>query len=136
MTDLTVAPLNPDRWTDLMTLFGPDRGAYGRCWCMLWRVTGRQFDALGGDGRRSAFRDRIVAQDSPPAGVASRLIEAAVELAATDDAAAVEAYPVDVDGDVADRAIDTGTVDVFTDAGFAEIARRRHRPIVRRHLSS
>jgi len=190
MTDLTVAPLDSGRWADLVTLFGPDRGAYGRCWCMFWRVTGRQFDNLGGDGRRSAFHDRVVAQDdgAPPAGllayddqrpvgwiaiaprtefgrldrspllkpvddapvwsitclyvhpdrrrggVTGRLIDAAVELAATHDAPAVEAYPIDTDGDADDSAIYTGTSDMFTHAGFIEIDRRRHRPVMRRQL--
>jgi hypothetical protein len=67
MDDLDIAPLDADRWSDLVMLFGPDRGAYGRCWCMFWRVSGREFDALGGDGRTAAFRDR--AEQAPPAGL-------------------------------------------------------------------
>lgn len=187
MIDVQIVPLTSGRWSDLVVVFGPDRGAYGRCWCMFWRVTGREFDKLGGDGRRSAFRDR--AQHSPPAGllayedatpvgwiaiapreefgrlnrspllkpvddtsvwsitcfyvhpehrrtnIARQLIDAAVDLAAAHHASAVEAYPVDVtDDDVTDSAIYTGTPDMFTAAGFTEVARRRHRPILRRHL--
>jgi GNAT superfamily N-acetyltransferase len=183
---ITIAPLDADRWEDLVALFGPERGAYSRCWCMWWRVTGREFDALGGTGRRDALRER--AGRTPPAGllaylersavgwvaiaprqefprlnrspllkpvddtdvwsitclyvskahrrsgVASRLIAAAVELADGHGAAAVEAYPIEVDGDAADSAVFTGTRSMFADMGFEEIARRRHRPIIRRQL--
>jgi hypothetical protein len=41
---------------------------------------------------------------------------------------------VDVDGQAADSAIFTGTRSMFADMGFEEIARRRHRPIMRRQL--
>lgn len=190
MDDLTIVPLDAHCWADLVTLFGPERGAYGRCWCMFWRVTGRGFDELGGDGRRSAFRDRVAAADAPPAGllayrdqtpvgwiaiapraefgrlnrspllgpvddtpvwsitclyvdaehrragIAGRLIDAAVGLAAEQRAVAVEAYPVDTGdhGDAADSGIYTGTLDMYAEAGFAVVTRRRHRPIVRRRL--
>lgn len=69
MTDvpILIAPLDADHWGDLVALFGPERGASGRCWCMWWRVTGRQFDDLGGDGRRDAFAER--ARLTPPAGL-------------------------------------------------------------------
>jgi GNAT superfamily N-acetyltransferase len=183
---VTIAPLGADRWADLVTLFGPDRGAYGRCWCMWWRVSGREFEALGGDGRRDAFRER--ADQTPPAGLLAyrdrmpvgwvavspreefnrlnrspllkrvddtavwsitclyvdaahrrsglteRLIAAAVELAAEHGASAVEAYPVDVADAVPDSQAYTGTVSMFAGAGFEEVARRRHRPILRRRL--
>jgi GNAT superfamily N-acetyltransferase len=143
---ITIAPLDADHWEDLVALFGPERGAYSRCWCMWWRVTGREFDALGGTGRKDALRER--AGRTPPwsitclyvnkahrrSGVASRLIAGAVELADDHGAAAVEAYPVEVDGDAADSAVFTGTPSMFADVGFEEIARRRHRPIIRRQL--
>ena len=184
--DITIEPLHADRWADLVTLFGPERGAYGRCWCMWWRVSGREFNALGGTGRRDAFRERAgqppppgllayrgdnavgwvavaprdefarlsrspllkpidnksvwaitclyVAADQRRSGVAQRLIEAAVDFAADRGAPAVEAYPIDTDGDATDTTIYTGTMSMFTAAGFTEVARRKHRPILRRHL--
>ena len=187
MAAITIAPLDTDRWADLVTLFGAERGAYGRCWCMWWRVSGREFDALGGDGRRDAFcgradqtppagllayRDRVPvgwiavaargefsrlnrspllkAVDDTPVwaitclyvdaahrrgGVAKQLVAAAVDLAGEHGAAAVEAYPLDVEGAVADSQAYTGTVSMFADAGFEEVARRKHRPILRRRLS-
>lgn len=185
-TTLTTEPLDADHWDDLVALFGPERGAYSRCWCMWWRVSGRTFDALGGDGRRAALHERAV--QTPPAGllayrdrvpvgwvavaprqefgrldrspllkavddtpvwsitclyidarhrrtgVATQLIEAAVRLAAAHDATVVEAYPIDVDGRATDSAIFTGTRAMFTAAGFQEVARRKHRPILRRTL--
>ncbi len=39
---LRVRPLTPDRWPDLVRLFG-ERGC-GGCWCMWWRLTRREFD--------------------------------------------------------------------------------------------
>jgi len=64
--DLTFAPLTPDRWPDLETLFGP-RGATGGCWCMWWRLKRSEFDALKGDGNRAAFWS--VVESGPPPGV-------------------------------------------------------------------
>ena len=29
--------LTPDRWPDFEKLFG-EKGAYGGCWCMWWRI--------------------------------------------------------------------------------------------------
>lgn len=59
-------PLTPARWDDLERLFGPN-GAYGGCWCMWWRVTGREFEA-GGDANRA--RLRAVVESSPrPTGL-------------------------------------------------------------------
>lgn len=67
MDDPTVLPLDVSRWDDLVTLFGPDRGAHGQCWCMFWRTTQREFDGLDGGGRRAAFRERTAR--TPPAGL-------------------------------------------------------------------
>ncbi|HSJ46850.1 MAG TPA: hypothetical protein VK923_19420 [Euzebyales bacterium] len=39
MADARVRPLEPDRWDDLVALFGPDRGAYANA------------GACGGDDR-------------------------------------------------------------------------------------
>ncbi len=62
--DLTFAPLTPDRWADLEALFGP-RGASGGCWCMWWRFSRSEFNALKGDGNRAAFRS-VVESGAPP----------------------------------------------------------------------
>lgn len=52
---LAVKPLIPARWRDFAALFG-ERGACGGCWCMLWRLPRRQFEAQKGNGNRDAMR--------------------------------------------------------------------------------
>jgi hypothetical protein len=37
MKQLEFIPATAERWQDLETLFG-ERGAYGNCWCMWWRM--------------------------------------------------------------------------------------------------
>jgi GNAT superfamily N-acetyltransferase len=54
---LRIAPLTPDRWPDLVQLFGP-RGACAGCWCMWWRIPKADFragQAEGGEGNRAAL---------------------------------------------------------------------------------
>lgn len=48
-------PLTQDRWADFEVLFG-ERGAYGGCWCMWWRLTRREFEAGQGEGNRGAMK--------------------------------------------------------------------------------
>ncbi len=52
---IAIHPLTPERWPDLEKLFGP-RGACGGCWCMYWRLPGKEFKASSGDGNRKALR--------------------------------------------------------------------------------
>ena len=61
---LTVHPLTPQRWADFAALFG-ERGACGGCWCMLWRLPRKQFDAQKGDGNRDAMRALVDAGVTP-----------------------------------------------------------------------
>lgn len=63
MDKLEVQPLTPDRWDDLVALFGPN-GAYAGCWCMWPRQTSAEFERSHGDRNREAFR-RLV-DDTPP----------------------------------------------------------------------
>ena len=63
---LTFQPLTPDRWPDLVGLFGP-RGACAGCWCMWWRRPRAEFVRGKGDGNKRAFR-RVV-EAGPPPGV-------------------------------------------------------------------
>jgi GNAT superfamily N-acetyltransferase len=70
-------------------------------------------------------------------GVAAALLEAAVAFAADHGAAAVEGYPKDTTG-ATRRANEmfVGSVSMFQEAGFQEVARRSAlRPIMRRQLS-
>ncbi len=48
---LAFHPLTPDRWPDLVALFGPDRTCFG-CWCTWWRLTTREFRAGVGEVNR------------------------------------------------------------------------------------
>ncbi|HZY29002.1 MAG TPA: GNAT family N-acetyltransferase [Jiangellaceae bacterium] len=41
---VSVVPVTPDRWDDLVSLFGPN-GAYGNCWCAYFRVRAKDFTA-------------------------------------------------------------------------------------------
>lgn len=47
--------LAPERGADFEELLGP-RGATGGCWCMWWRLTGREYDAQKGEGNRRAMK--------------------------------------------------------------------------------
>ena len=50
--------MTPDRWEDLVELFG-ERGAYGGCWCMYFRLTRGEFDRGTrdrGKGNRAALK--------------------------------------------------------------------------------
>ena len=55
-------PLTPDRWRDLVRLFGA-RGACGGCWCMWPRLPRAEFRA--GAGNKRAFRRAVAAGDPP-----------------------------------------------------------------------
>jgi GNAT superfamily N-acetyltransferase len=57
-------PLTPERWADFEMLFGP-RGACGGCWCMLWRLSRKDFERGKGAGNRTAMHALITAGTSP-----------------------------------------------------------------------
>lgn len=63
---LAIHPLTPDRWPDLVALFGP-RGATAGCWCMWWRLPHAQWTRQKGDGNKRALR--TVVQAGPPPGL-------------------------------------------------------------------
>ena len=189
MTELTVEPVTSERFDDLAALFGPS-GAYSGCWCMWWRIPGREYSDNGNAGNRTAMR-KIVRDDEVPGllayrdgtpvgwisvderarftrvlrspklkptdasedgvwsivcffihrdargeGVATALLDAAVDHAAANGATAVEAYPIDTTSAAKPSAeLFTGTLAMFTGAGFIEVDRRGGRPTVRRELA-
>lgn len=51
-------PVEKDRWSDFETLFRA-RGACGGCWCMLWRLTRKEFESQKGEGNRLAMKALI-----------------------------------------------------------------------------
>jgi GNAT superfamily N-acetyltransferase len=64
--ELQIHPLTRDRWDDLATLFDRPGDPKG-CWCMFYRVRGRDFEGLWGAGAKAAFRE--VVEDGPPPGL-------------------------------------------------------------------
>lgn len=62
--DLAIHPLTPDRWDDLLDLFGPS-GAYSGCWCMWWRVTSKEFSDAAGKGLKRRFQALVEAGAVP-----------------------------------------------------------------------
>lgn len=69
-------------------------------------------------------------------GVASVLLDQAVAWARAHGATLVEGYPIDSGAARRSNAeMFTGTVGMFGDAGFTEVARRGGRPIMRRRVS-
>jgi len=55
---LAIHPVSSERLQDFETLFGP-RGACGGCWCMLWRLSRRQFESQKGEKNRLAMRKLV-----------------------------------------------------------------------------
>ena len=52
---VTVRPATAERWPDFEALMG-ERGGYGGCWCMLWRLQRKEFEARAGAGNRAAMK--------------------------------------------------------------------------------
>ena len=61
---LQVRPLTPERWPDLVRLFG-ERGACGGCWCMWWRLPRSRFVQQKGPGNKRGFQRIVAAGDAP-----------------------------------------------------------------------
>ncbi|TNE66880.1 MAG: N-acetyltransferase [Bacteroidetes bacterium] len=51
-------PLSPETWDDFTTLFGA-KGACGGCWCMLWRLPRKAYDAGKGAGNQQAMQNLV-----------------------------------------------------------------------------
>ena len=64
MRDLRIQSVTPDRWDDLVALFGA-RGACGGCWCMYWGRSAAEHRRGKGRGNREALR-RLVAAGKVP----------------------------------------------------------------------
>jgi GNAT superfamily N-acetyltransferase len=61
---LTILPATPARWPDFEALLG-ERGGYGGCWCMLWRLQRKDFEAQSGAGNRAAMKALFDAGTEP-----------------------------------------------------------------------
>jgi GNAT superfamily N-acetyltransferase len=67
MSSYAIHPLTPDRWDDLVDLFGPERGASSGCWCMWWRMPRADWKAAPRTEKRDRFR--TIVEAGPPPGV-------------------------------------------------------------------
>jgi GNAT superfamily N-acetyltransferase len=56
--DLIIRPLTSPLWSDFVELFG-EKGAYGGCWCMWWRLSRREFEIGQGAGNRRAMKHLV-----------------------------------------------------------------------------
>ena len=62
--ELSFKPLTIGQWDDFVSLFG-ERGACGGCWCMLWRLTRKQFQLQKGDGNKLAMKTIVNSGEIP-----------------------------------------------------------------------
>jgi GNAT superfamily N-acetyltransferase len=184
-------PATPERWDDIVTVFGRRGDDPGWCWCQRFMapsqdgITTSNRDALHSEVQSASVAPGVLAYvDGTPAGwsrvmprsavplvqrnralrrilddnpgvwwipcfavdrrhrsigVATALLEAAVDHAAHNGATAVEGHPVDVDALQAERvngsALFTGTMRTFVACGFHEVGRTYpSRPVMRRDL--
>jgi GNAT superfamily N-acetyltransferase len=61
---LVIEPATAERWPDLADLFGAN-GAYSGCWCMFYRLTGREFSAAAGPPAKRMLHDLVTAGPAP-----------------------------------------------------------------------
>jgi GNAT superfamily N-acetyltransferase len=186
---VTVEEVDASRWDDLAALFGAS-GAYSGCWCMWWRLSGKEFSANGNVGNRAAlsalsasgeqlgllaYREGtpvgwasvaprldfprllrspslklddltdstvwsvpcfFIARNQRGTGVATALLDVAVEVALSRGAQVLEGYPTEVNGRAPAAELYTGTPSLFAKAGFAVHKRPAsgRRLVVRRPL--
>lgn len=66
--DFQTHPLTPDRWDDLVTVFGGGDGAgdCGRCWCMWWRRPRTGGPGMGDRRELKADFEALVRKGPPP----------------------------------------------------------------------
>jgi len=63
---LVIEPLTPERWPDLEALFG-ERGAYGGCWCMYWRLRSSEWSRSTKAANKAGLR--ALTRRGPPPGL-------------------------------------------------------------------
>ena len=62
--ELSFHPLTVDQWDDFVSLFG-ERGACGGCWCMLWRLSRKQFESQKGEANKRAMKAIVDSGEVP-----------------------------------------------------------------------
>ena len=184
---MDVHRLTPERWDDLEVLFGKQGACYG-CWCMYWRVIGKDFQHRTAQQNKADFQQIVqsgrvpgllaYADDKPVGwccvapreefprfhpraqvfkpiddqpvwsvvcfyihaqhrgqGVATALLQHAIPFAAERGAPMLEAYPRLGNKHTNAANVYTGTLSMFLNVGFEEVARPNDtRAVVRRKL--
>lgn len=64
LEELTFHILTPKLWRDFEILFG-ERGACGGCWCMFWKLRGKEFTERRGDRNRQRQKSIVDAKIVP-----------------------------------------------------------------------
>ncbi len=158
-------PLTPERWPDLVTLFG-ERGACGGCWCMWWRLARSEWTRQRGEANKQAFRQIVASGEIPgiiayadgqpvgwcsvepreafPALDRSRtlkrlddLLRAVVDYVCAGGGKVIEGYPQRLGKPVANAWVYMGLASAFLKAGFTEVARpSKSRSIMRYTLQT
>ena len=62
--NLEFHPVTKNRWPDFENLFG-EKGACGGCWCMLWRLTRKEFEQQKGEANRQAMQTIVNSGEIP-----------------------------------------------------------------------
>ncbi len=62
--NLSFQSLTIAHWEDFVSLFGA-RGACGGCWCMLWRLSRKQFESQKGSGNKRALKAIVKSGEVP-----------------------------------------------------------------------
>lgn len=65
-SSLELRDAGPANWEAFVELMGPKKGGSGGCWCMLWRLDRKAFDAGKGDANRDAMKALF---DREPPGI-------------------------------------------------------------------
>ena len=62
--ELFFEPLTIEKWGDFVSLVG-ERGACGGYWCMLWRLSQKEFESQKGDTNQLAMKTIVAAGEVP-----------------------------------------------------------------------
>jgi len=63
---IEVHPITPERWDDLVSLFGPN-GAYSNCWCTYWTWRTAEWERRTPKQRRAELRRQVAPHLEPTA---------------------------------------------------------------------
>ena len=58
-------PVTPELWSDLEQLFGKS-GAFWGCWCMYWRCSNKEFEAMSNSEHKNALQKAVNMSENAP----------------------------------------------------------------------